>query len=237
MQNWNLANVHVTWSSTRTTVILSPTSTDLSKMLELQASSVLVLILCVLAIKHLVAALGKPYFQNHAWNVYTTVASRAGHPKFVGLSEKRAELLRISKERKSISAQDEYARWTKLTRQVDKLLAEITEISNTMSSDKAQVARIVGYAITASTAAPIWFSRLWYRKVVLFYFPGKVLPGALEWFLALPFIVQGGVGLTVWMFAVNSVLLSVELLILFLVETPIEKPVETVKETKVTEAN
>lgn len=193
-------------------------------MLDLDPSTILLLVFCVLLTKHVVTGVGKANIQGHVWTGYTLIASRAGHPKFVELSKKRAELVQINKERKAISAQDHYARWTKLNRQFDKLSTEIAAIAEEMSADKARVAKLVGIAITVATTVPIWFSRVWFRKSVLFYFPQGVLPHYLEWFLALPFIATGGVGLTIWMFAVNSVLGSLGLFLLFILESPITKP-------------
>lgn len=202
-------------------------------MFELQPSTLLVAIFLVLVTKHVVHLIGKTSIQTQAWNVYTQVASRAGHPKFAELSAKRKELLELNKERRSISAQDQYARWTKLNRQFDTLSAEVKTIGDQMSVEKAVFTKYVNYAITAVTTAPIWFSRYWYRKNVLFYFPPGVLPSKVEWFLALPFMKSGAVGLTIWMFAVNSLLSSVESLVKFLLLPRVEKPIRP--PTKVSE--
>lgn len=195
-------------------------------MFELQPSTLLVGILLVLLTKHTVNLIGKPNIQNQAWNLYTQAVSRAGHPKFAKLAAKRKELLAINKERRSISAQDQYAKWTKLNRQFDTLSAEVKSLGDDMSAEKAQLTKFVNLAITALTTAPIWFSRYWYRKNVLFYFPANVLPTQVEWFLALPFMATGAVGLTIWMFAVNSVLSSAEFLVSYLLSENVEKPVQ-----------
>ncbi|SGZ48402.1 CIC11C00000003693 [Sungouiella intermedia] len=194
-------------------------------MFDLQSSTILIAIFLVLVTKHIVNLIGKSNIQNQAWNVYTQVASKAGHPKFAELSAKRKQLLEINKERKSISAQDQYAKWTKLNRQFDTVSAEVKALGDQMSVEKALFSKYVGYAITAVTTAPIWFSRYKYRKNVLFYFPPGVLPSKVEWFLALPFMKSGAVGLTIWMFAVNSVLSSVESLVRFILMPRVEKPV------------
>ncbi|KAF5212878.1 GET complex subunit get1 [Clavispora lusitaniae] len=193
-------------------------------MFELQPSSIVVLVFCVLAIKVCISLIGKTTIQDRIWYLYTIGASKTGHSKFVALAQKREELVRVNKERRAISAQDEYAKWTKLNRQFDKLNSEVNDLAEATSSEKAQISKLVNLAIAATTTAPIWFSRIWYRKVVLFYLPPKVFPYYIEWVLALPFIVTGGVGLTVWMFALNSVLSSLEFLIKFYLEEPVKKP-------------
>lgn len=186
-------------------------------------------IFTVLIVKHLIALIGQSTLLNYAWYVYTIVASKAGHPKFVKLAQMRADLLKINKERKAISAQDQYAKWTKLNRQFDKLSTDIAAMADEVSSEKTNVTKITNLAIMAVTTAPIWYSRFFFRKMVMFYFPPGVLPSAMEWCLALPFSKTGGIGLTVWMFAINSVLTSFEFLVKFLIEPAVEKPTKTEK--------
>lgn len=191
---------------------------------DILPATILAFIFTVLLTKHIVAAIGKTTIVDYAWNVYTWLASKAGHAKFKKLGEKRRELVQINRERKAISAQDQYAKWTKLNRAFDKVSGEINALVEEVSSEKTRVSKLVGLAITVFTTAPIWFSRFWYRKVVLLYFPAGVLPYTVEWFLALPFTVTGGLGLTVWMFAVNNVLTSATFLAKYLVEPAVEKP-------------
>ncbi|GEQ70068.1 hypothetical protein JCM33374_g3744 [Metschnikowia sp. JCM 33374] len=191
---------------------------------DLSPATILALIFTVLFTKHTVGAIGKTNIVDFVWNAYTWFASKTGHPKLAKLAEKRKELVQINRERKSISAQDQYARWTKLNRAFDKVSTEIGALSEQVSSEKATVSKLVGLAITITTTAPIWFSRFWYRKVVLLYFPAGVLPYPVEWVLALPFTATGGLGLTVWMFAVNSVLSSAIFLVNYMLEPAVEKP-------------
>lgn len=184
-------------------------------MYDLAPELVLLLIFAVLLLKHTVAAFGKASIQNAAWNAYARIAPRFGHKKLLHLEAKRTELLAVNKERRSISAQDHYAKWTKLNRQYDKLQAEVALLSDELAKNRSQVFGLVSTAIMLLTTAPIWFSRFWFRKVVLFHLPLNVFPYVVERILALPFVVTGGVGLTVWMFAVNSVLSSLTSIISF----------------------
>lgn len=201
-------------------------------MFDLLPSVLLVGIFIVLTTKHVVHFIGKTNVQNAAWAVYTNVASRAGHAKFANLAAKRAELVEINRQRRAISAQDQYAKWTKLNRQFDAVSAEVQTLADDMSGEKARFTKLVSLAVAATTTAPIWFSRFMYRKNVLFYLAPGVLPPKVEWVLALPFMSTGAVGLTVWMFAVNSVLASVEFLISFYCTAAVEKPQKEKGKTK-----
>lgn len=194
-------------------------------MLDLKPLSILLFVFVALLLKTLVKAIGKGNIENAAWNVYISIATKAGHSQFMELSAKRAELVDINKQRKSVSAQDEYARWTKLNRQFDKINGEVAAMTEAVSSEKLKFTKAVGVLISLLTAAPVWFSRFWYRKAILFYFPPGVLPHYVEWALALPFVTTGGVGLTIWMMAVNSVLGSIAEVVLFYLLPLVERPI------------
>lgn len=195
-------------------------------MFNLQPASIVVFIFTVLLLKYVVKFIGKTSIQERAWHLYTVGASGVGHSTFATLAEKRRELVEINRQRKAISAQDEYAKWTKLNRQFDKLNADVTALAESTSSERALVNKAVSVALILSTTAPVWFARAWYRKSVLFYLPPGAFPYYVEWIVALPFIVTGGVGLTVWMYALNSVFSSIEFLVTFYSEKSVPKPEE-----------
>lgn len=194
----------------------------MNNMLDLKPSSILVFVFVALLLKTIVNAIGKAKIESYVWNLYINVASKS---EFVELKQKREQLIEINKQRKSISAQDEYAKWTKLNRQFDKVNSEVAALTEAVSSEKLKLTKAIGVAISLCTAAPIWFSRVWYRKAILFYFPQGVLPHYLEWVLALPFITTGGVGLTIWMMAVNWVLGGIAQIVLFYLSPLVPKPV------------
>lgn len=209
-------------------------------MIDLHPFTLLVSVFVVLAIKHTVQAIGKSQIEAFLWKIYCSIAPKLGHAKLNTISAKQQEAFTINKERKAISAQDHYARWTKLNRQYDKLTEEIKGLNEQVAGEKAQVSKVLGLLITALTTAPIWFFRVWFRKSVLFYLPPGVFPYPLERLLAIPFVPLGGLGLTVWMFASNSVLQSLIFMVKFPFEESVEKPVkqeagsvEEVKEEKV----
>lgn len=193
-------------------------------MFELNPSYVLALLTVVLTLQSIISAVGKSTVLNWCWNVYSIIASKVGKPEFVELAQKRQELVHINKERKSISAQDQYAKWTKLNRSYDRASAEVKTLVSQVSTEKANVNKAVGMAITILTVVPVWTCRIWYRKTVLFYLPGGYMPHPLEWLLAFPFTVVGGIGIPVWMFAVNSLFRTISFLIGYMLEPAVPKP-------------
>lgn len=195
-------------------------------MLDLHPYTILITVLVLLTIKQVVSSVGKSNVQGVAWALYLKLGSRLGLNKsFIEIAGKKNELAQVTREKRSISAQDEYAKWTKLNRSADKLLADIKVIEGSIAQDRAKVDRLVGISITIGTTLPIWFCRAWFRKSVLLYLPQGVFPYYVEWALALPFITVGGVGLTIWMFSVNHVLSAISLLISFPLEKSVEKPI------------
>ena len=194
-------------------------------MLDLHPYTLLVTVFVVLVFKTVVGQIGKSTIQEYGWLVYVMVGTKFGLNKsFLKFSSKKHELQALNKQKRSISAQDEYAKWTKLNRKADSLAVELKELEDLIATNKTLVNKAVNMAILVVTTLPIWFFRVWFRKAVLFYLPPGVLPYYVEWCLALPFIQTGGIGLTIWMMSVNSVLGGIAFLIGFVWEKKVEKP-------------
>lgn len=187
--------------------------------------TLLLLVFVIQIVKQIISAVGKQSIESISWILYCKVAPKFGHTKLASMSEKSTQLRTVVAERRAVSAQDQYAKWTKLNRQHDKLVAEIEQLQKEVDLDKAKVNTFTGYLIATLTSIPIWFFRVWYRSVVLFYFPPAILPRAVEWSIALPFTVTGGVSLTVWMMATGAVASSLTFLFMFPFEKAVPKPV------------
>lgn len=204
---------------------------------DMHPFTLLVCVLMTLTVKQVVNAIGKKQLETFLWLVYCKIAPKFGHTKLNTIANKKQQAFEINKSRKAISAQDEYAKWTKLNRQFDKLTDEINKLNDQVTGEKAQVSKLLGLVITALTTIPIWFFRVWFRKSVLFYIPAGLFPYPIERLLALPFVPVGGIGLTVWMFASNSVISSIIFLIKFPFETPVEKPIKSEKVENINQVN
>lgn len=197
--------------------------------IDLDPYTLVIGLVIVLGLKNGINAVSKKTLETWLWLVYLKAAGKLGNAKLHALDDKTVQAININKERKSISAQDQYAKWTKLNRQYEKLTTEINVLNEELLTDKAVVVKYLSWVISLLTVVPIWFCRVWFRKKVLFYLPIGVFPYALERLLAFPFVVLGGVGLTVWMFSLNQVISSVIFLLTFPFEPPVEKPVKTPK--------
>lgn len=206
-------------------------------MLDLHPFTLLISLLIITILKKTIDIVGKKTLEDYVWYIYCKLAPIWGHSKLSEISSKSHEARQINLQRKSISAQDQYAKWTKLNRQFDKLTGEIETLNNQLSNEKSTVVKYLSTIISLTTVAPIYFARVWYRKSVLFYIPPGFFPYPIERIFALPFVTLGGVGLTVWMFSVGTVISSLVFLVKFPFETPVQKPEkkEVEKKEKVTE--
>lgn len=199
-------------------------------MLDLHPYTLLLTVLTVITTQQIITAVGKSHIEKFIWKILCQYNLAPSSSKIKESAKKSQELRDLTKQRNAISAQDNYAKWTKLNRSIDKLDAEIKLLNESLTTDQAHVGKYLGYVITVFTTLPIWFFRVWFRKSSIFYLPAGVLPYPVEWFLALPFMPTGTVGLTIWMFALNSVVGSIISFIKFEFFTPVvEKPIQDSK--------
>ncbi|WLF77446.1 GET complex subunit get1 [Lodderomyces elongisporus] len=198
--------------------------------LDIDPYTILVTSFLILAIQKLVTVIGKQKIQLYIWQIYTKYLSHSQSIKQFNLKQK--EIKDLTKQQKSISAQDEYAKWTKINRALDKLKLEVQELNETIAGEKTRIDSITKLAITLISTLPIWFLRIFCRKTALLYIRKGILPAYLEWWLALPFFKSGTIGLTCWMFVVNSVLSNLIFLISFPFTQKVERPIKPKNEQK-----
>ncbi|KAL6452654.1 GET1 Golgi to ER traffic protein 1 [Candida maltosa Xu316] len=195
-------------------------------MFDFHPYTILISIFIVLLLKQLVGHIGKSTIQEFIWLIYLKFASTEAIKTY---NTKQQELHEVNKQKRAISAQDEYAKWTKLNRQADKLTVEIQKLNEEIRQQKSSIDKFTNILLMVFTALPIWFARFFYRKTHLFYLGSGIFPKYVEWVLALPFLPTGAIGLTIWMFAANSVISNALFLVSFPFEKPVPKPVKEVK--------
>jgi hypothetical protein len=110
----------------------------------------------------------------------------------------KAELLRTS-------AQDEFAKWAKLRRSVDKGLADLENLNAEISANKNAFSLKFNTALWVSTSGLQFVVGWWFRRSAVFYLPPGWL-GPLGWWLALPFAPRGSVSVGVWQMACRRVI-------------------------------
>ncbi|GMM36920.1 GET complex subunit [Saccharomycopsis crataegensis] len=185
----------------------------------------LIITLLVISIKYLVNLVGKDVISSKVYQTYLRVS---GNKAFANLHTKKTELRDINKQRLAISAQDQYAKWTKLNRRWDKLKKEVDELEKTLLVTQAAAINAIKTGLTVVTTGPIWYYRVMHRKSVLVHLPAGLFPSVVEFYLSFPTVARGTIGLGGWMFIVNTMIDSMELIIKNLVfAEKVEKPKET----------
>ncbi|KAI9714381.1 MAG: GET complex subunit get1 [Bogoriella megaspora] len=117
----------------------------------------------------------------------------------------RRELFRLNKEISGVSAQDEFSKWAKLRRQLDKTKAEHDKSVSSVESSKAKF----DYAINIARWLLINGSRIilqyWYAREAMFWIPQGWVPGPVEYILAFPRAPRGSISIQIWQVACSSV--------------------------------
>jgi len=98
------------------------------------------------------------------------------------------------------SSQDEFAKWARLRRKVDKGLSELERLNAEQSAKRNVFSLKFNTALWTLTSGLQLFIMWWYREEAVFYVP-KGWFGPAEWLLALPYAPRGAVSCTAWQFA------------------------------------
>ncbi|KAJ3530583.1 hypothetical protein NM688_g7689 [Phlebia brevispora] len=117
----------------------------------------------------------------------------------------KSEILKNKKELLQTSAQNQFAKWAKLRRSVDKGLAELEKLNSELASTKTMFGVKFNTAIWICTAGLQLVIGWWYRKAAVFYLPPGWF-GPITWWLAFPFAPSGSVSCGVWQMACKRVI-------------------------------
>ena len=117
----------------------------------------------------------------------------------------KTELLSTKSELLATSAQDQFAKWAKLRRSVDKGLAELEKLNSENATKKTAFSLKFNSAIWILTTGLQFVVGWWYRKAPVFYLPQGWF-GPLGWWLAFPFAPAGSVSVGVWQMACKRVI-------------------------------
>ncbi|KAJ7594509.1 WRB/Get1 family [Mycena floridula] len=128
---------------------------------------------------------------------YSTLASRQ--------SKLKSEILSTKTELLKTSAQDQFAKWAKLRRSVDKGLSDLEALNSQTASIKSSFSMKFSSALWIMTTGSQFIVGWWYRKAAVFYLPPGWF-GPLGWWLSFPFAPKGSVGVGMWSMACKRVI-------------------------------
>ncbi|KAI9801392.1 MAG: hypothetical protein M1825_003371 [Sarcosagium campestre] len=163
------------------------------------ASSLLVTVFILQLMIHLVNTVGATAINNikKLWAVITRLPTPISKHVSLQRSLKR-EYLRLRQDMNSTSSKDEFAKWAKLRRQHDKVLAELEKTSATLNGYKGTFDKTITAARWLGTNGFRFFLQFWYAKEPLFWIPQGWVPRYVEWLLAFPRAPTGSISIQIW---------------------------------------
>ncbi|KAI0675361.1 CHD5-like protein-domain-containing protein [Trametes maxima] len=117
----------------------------------------------------------------------------------------KSEILLNKKELLQTSAQDQFAKWAKLRRSVDKGLADLEKLNAELASARTSFSLKFNSTMWIMTTGLQFVIGWWYRKAAVFYLPPGWF-GPLTWWLAFPFAPAGSVSCGMWQMACRRVI-------------------------------
>ncbi|KAF7793974.1 hypothetical protein EIP86_005098 [Pleurotus ostreatoroseus] len=164
--------------------------------------ALLTTIFALVFLTELISWIGKSVLLEFAYALYLRIFYSA---KLAKQKTLKSEILINKKELLQTSAQDQFAKWAKLRRGVDKGLSELEKLNGELSSSKSMFSMKFNTALWICTAGVQFVIGWWYRKAAVFYLPPGWF-GPITWWLAFPFAPAGSVSCGVWQMACKRVI-------------------------------
>lgn len=148
--------------------------------------------------------------------------------------QKLSEHKKLAGINRSISAQDDYARWTKNNRKLTQLENELKKLKEDLANASAKNKQILGRLRLLSLTIPFILLKLWKGKHIVYYLPkSNVFPRIISgvwsegWFylgmaplrmfksqpIGTASVSEVGVSLGIWLWALQRVFDTIELLV------------------------
>ncbi|SPO42349.1 related to Protein GET1 [Moesziomyces antarcticus] len=175
-----------------------------------------------------ISALGKERLQEALWFVFASIFHRGT------LSSQRAlrkEIYSTKQELAATSSQDQFAKWAKLRRRVDKGLADLERTNADVARAKSTFGMLFKAVMFVITTVVPFCVTSWYSKTPIFWLPPTKHSwfGPVGWFLALPRAPKGAISSTVWQMVCSRTIIALASALTNLVpgkkeEVLVEKP-------------
>ncbi|KAG6817506.1 GET complex subunit get1 [Tephrocybe sp. NHM501043] len=164
--------------------------------------SLIFTIFALVFVTQLISWIGQNVLLDLAYSVYLWVFHSSTSAQ---LRAKRKEVLNTKAELLKTSAQDQFAKWAKLRRSVDKGLVELEKLNSDVASTKTAFSLKFNTTVWVLTTGVQFLVGWWYRKAAVFYLPQGWF-GPLGWWFSFPFAPAGSVSVGVWQMACKRVI-------------------------------
>ncbi|GAA6007295.1 hypothetical protein JCM10207_001574 [Rhodosporidiobolus poonsookiae] len=139
----------------------------------------------------------------------------------------KAEILKLRAELAATSSQDEFSKWARIRRKLDKAVQDLEASKADSSSHRKAFATKFKSALWLATTVVPFIISSWHRKSPVFFLPAGWF-GPLGWWLSLPSAPAGALAVSLWTMACKRTLVAVKTAVTELVPTPEEKTAQQV---------
>jgi len=153
-------------------------------------------------LNEIITWIGKSVLQEYAFaahqRIFNSKLSQEQRVLQKELLDTKAQLLRTS-------AQDEFAKWAKLRRRVDKGLSDLEKLNSQIASNRTGFSIKFSSFLWISTTGTQFVIGWYYRRSAVFWLPVGWF-GPLEYWLSFPFAPAGSVSCGVWQMSCRRVI-------------------------------
>ncbi|WVW85406.1 hypothetical protein I302_107444 [Kwoniella bestiolae CBS 10118] len=176
------------------------------------------LIFLVVLLTQVVAWVGQTVLQDIAFSISSRIAlSKSSKQQ----SDLRKQILADKAELGKTSSQDEFAKWAKIRRRLDKGLADLEKLNTTITTSKSSFTTkfksFIWLLTSGSKLVLVW----WFRKQAVFWLPQGWVPYPVAWLISFPSAPLGSVSSGAWSAICTRVLISLEEIVKALLEPSI----------------
>ncbi|CAD6568448.1 MAG: GET complex subunit get1 [Tremellales sp. Tagirdzhanova-0007] len=165
------------------------------------------LIFSFVFVTQLVSWIGKSVLQELAFSTYSRIFLASSSARQRAL---RKQVLEDKTELARTSSQDEFAKWAKLKRKLDKGLADLEKTNGTLTSSRTSFAFRFSTLLSLLTTGAQFVLVWWFRKSPVFWLPSEWLPGPVVWLLSFPSAPIGSVSSGAWCAVCKRVMVTGE---------------------------
>ncbi|KAI9026661.1 WRB/Get1 family [Phycomyces nitens] len=149
--------------------------------------------------------IGYEYVASAAYDLYSQWTNDS---KVIKHNKLKQDVLRMKSDLSKTSSQDEFAKWAKMRRKLDKGVADQEKMSSEIAYSKTafelKVKSTIWFFIHGSQLVMVmWF----YKRAVLYLPPGWF--GPAQWLLSFPFAPAGSISVAVWFAACRKTIKAV----------------------------
>ncbi|WFD34740.1 GET complex subunit get1 [Malassezia cuniculi] len=154
-----------------------------------------VLIFLVSLVNQAIAWIGRDLIQKYLFALYTAVCQRSTYKQ---QSKLKKELFETRQKLNTTSAQDEFAKWARLRRSIDKLTADLDQTNKGLAGSQFTFSIFFRAVMFVINSIVPFVMTSYYGSTPMFFLPPGDWFGPLGYLFSFPKAPAGAVSSTVW---------------------------------------